>query len=529
MNFQGFQGIEASKVDYKEFLEIKKPKSWLKSVSAFANTRGGHLLFGVTNDTHKAKGLENPQETASKIAELIAGRISPAPRYMLSQFEGEAGEVCIDLEIQNGPSYPYYYAYDGIREAFVRHGDRSEIASDFELNNLILKGQNKTFDSLPSSMKISDVSFTLLNATYKKEAEEELTMPRDLISMGLLSENGQITNAGLLLCDQGYLRQSKIICTRWKGKTKGAVDGDALDDQEFRETSLISLLYNTEAFIRNNSRNPWTVRGMRREEKSDYPYKAVREVLVNAMIHRDYQIVGTEIHVDMFDDRLEIVSPGGMMGGGRIQEMDLYRVPSMRRNEIISDIFGRLRYMDRRGSGIGRIMTSYSEFCEKPEFFSTEYYFSVVLPNRSVADHAQVTMKFEDQQNESVKNQSEEEKDQLIQVKTQLTKEKSQFATRKVNSEKDDEDKDLEVFQKGIFEKHGKEFRKTTLAKLNSLFDRYRYEYSFNRRNIADLFGISENGASIFIKKCIDKEIIRKVKLDEYKFIDKQVDEEESK
>lgn len=174
-------------------------------------------------------------------------------------------------------------------------------------------------------------------------------------------------------------------------------------------------------------------------------------------------------------------------------------------------------------------MTSYSEFCEKPEFFSTEYYFSVVLPNRSVADHAQVTMKFEDQQNESVKNQSEEEKDQLIQVKTQLTKEKSQFATRKVNSEKDDEDRELEVFQKGIFEKHGKEFRKTTLAKLNSLFDRYRYEYSFNRRNIADLFGISENGASIFIKKCIDKKIIRKVKLDEYKFIDKQVDEEESK
>ena len=518
MGINEFQGIEASKVDYKEFLEVRKPKSWLKSVSAFANTRGGHLLFGVTNDTHKAKGVDNPQEVASKIAELIAGRISPAPRYMLSQFEGEDGGTCIDLEIQNGPSYPYYYAHDGIREAFVRRGDRSELASDFELNNLILKGQNKTFDSLPSNYKASDVSFTLLSATYKKEAEDELSLPRDLISMGLLSEDGQITNAGLLLCDQGYLRQSKIVCTRWKGKTKGSVDGDALDDQEFGEASLISLLYNTEAFIRNNSRSPWTVRGMRREEKSDYPYKAVREVLVNAMIHRDYQIVGTEIHVDMFDDRLEIVSPGGMMGGSRIQDMDLYRVPSMRRNEIISDIFGRLRYMDRRGSGIGRILNSYTEVNEKPEFYSTEYYFSVMLPNRSVADPAQVSMDSLNKQDSEPLTQSVDEKTQLLGEKTQLAKEKTQSAITKLNSEECDEDWELGYFKDEILEKHEEAFRGTTIKKLISLFERYRYNYSFNRRNVADLFGITENGASGFIKKCIEKGIIQKIKVDEYKF-----------
>src|SRR5699024_8400579 len=101
---------------------------------------------------------------------------------------------------------------------------------------------------------------------------------------------------------------------------KGSVDGDALDDEEFTDASLITLLSNAEAFIRTNSKNPWTIRGMRREENSDYPFKAVREVLVNALIHRDYQIQGSEVHVDMFDDRMEIVSPGGMINGSRIQE-----------------------------------------------------------------------------------------------------------------------------------------------------------------------------------------------------------------
>lgn len=342
-----FADIEATKLDYKVNLEEGRPKSWLKSVSAFANSYGGHVLFGVTDDTHRAVGLEDAQHTASKIAELISTRMSPAPRYQLSTFPSELeGRVCIDLAIQNGPSYPYFYSHERTKEAYVRHGDRSDLASDFELSNLILKGINKTFDSMPSHRKSTDVSFTLLGATYKKETGDELMFPRDLVSMALLTEEGQVTNAGLLLCDQGYLPQSKIVCTRWKGNEKGAVEGDALDDKECANASLISLLNDAEAFIRNNSKNPWTIRGMRREEKSDYPFKAVREVLVNAMIHRDYQIVGTEVHVDMFDNRLEITSPGGMLSGSRIQDLDLRRVPSMRRNEIISDIFGRLHYMD---------------------------------------------------------------------------------------------------------------------------------------------------------------------------------------
>ncbi|WP_333502473.1 ATP-binding protein, partial [Lactobacillus delbrueckii] len=122
---------------------------------------------------------------------------------------------------------------------------------------------------------------------------------------------------------------------------------------------------------------------MVREEKSDYPFKAVREVLVNALIHRNYQIIGTEIHVDIFDDRMEIMSPGGMMSGSRIQNMNKEHIPSMRRNEKISDIFGRLGFMDRRGSGIQRILNSYKNYSQEPTFYSDENIFLVTMPNRS--------------------------------------------------------------------------------------------------------------------------------------------------
>ena len=515
-------GVEATKIDYKLNLEQEKPKSWLKSVSAFANTSGGQILFGYTDNSHEAVGLDNPQAVASKISELIEGRISPHVRFELNEIPATSqGKLCLELIISNGPHYPYYYLHDRTMEAYIRHGDRSVIATPEELNNLILKGQNRTYDSLPSKYKIEDVSFTLLKATYKKETGDDFVLPRDLLSMGFADYDGMVTNAGLLLCDQGFIHQSKIVCTRWKGTEKGSIDGDALDDQEFSDASMITLLGNAESFIRNNSKSAWTVRGMRREEKSDYPFRAVREVLVNALIHRDYQIIGTEVHVDMFDDRLEITSPGGMINGSRIQDLDLKRVPSMRRNEIISDIFGRLHYMDRRGSGIGRIINSYTDFAEKPVFYSNEFYFQVVLPNRSVSMPAQLALDFsEKSQLSDEKSQLSDEKSQLSGEKSQLSGEKTQLVERKFNSSQDWE---LIYFQERIIEQLGKDFRKNTMEKLVRLFDRYRYEYSFNRRNIADLFGITENGASAFIKKCLLQGIIEKEKMDSYRFINSAV------
>ena len=121
---------------------------------------------------------------------------------------------------------------------------------------------------------------------------------------------------------------------------------------------------------------------MTRVEVEDYPIRAIREALVNAIIHRDYQIVGSEIHVDMFDNRLEITSPGGMLDGSFIQNLDITKISSMRRNRVISDIFNRLHLMERRGSGLTRIIESYNDVDIKPEFSSDVSSFKVVFPNK---------------------------------------------------------------------------------------------------------------------------------------------------
>lgn len=508
MDIKDFQGIEASFLDYKISLEAEKPKSWLKSVSAFANTKGGHVLFGVTDKTHEAIGLDDVQKAASKIAEIISVRISPKVNYTIDTFPGtREGKFCLDLSIFPGPHYPYYYVHEQTRECYVRRGDRSEPATTLEINTLILKGMNQTYDALPTSYKLDDISFTLLGATFKQETGESFNLPQDAVSLGLTTPSGEVTNAGLLLCDQGVLRHSRVVCTHWKGKEKGAIDGDALDDQEFFGTSLIMLLSNTEAFIRNNSKNPWTIRGMRREENSDYPFKAVREVLVNALIHRDYQNIGAEVHVDMYDDRMEISSPGDMMNGSRIQDLDLSMVPSMRRNEIISDIFGRLHYMDRRGSGIRRIINSYTRFKIKPNFYSNEYFFLVSLPNRGVT--SKIKHITEETQLTSGETQLTSGETQLTSGETQLTGEETQLTGEKMT---------LEVWKTSIRQKTENKFQPRTVDKLAKLMMVYEDKYPFNRQIVANRFEISENAASRILKRAIDCGIVRKEKKGVYYF-----------
>ena len=118
----------------------------------------------------------------------------------------------------------------------------------------------------------------------------------------------------------------------------------------------------------------------------DYPERAVTEALVNALIHRDYTIYGSEIHVDIFDDRLEIVSPGGMPDGSLVQDLDIRNVPSDRRNQILADIFSQMDYMERKGSGFGLIFRAYEKEAPNPKglepsFVSASGSFRVVLPN----------------------------------------------------------------------------------------------------------------------------------------------------
>ena len=510
MTSQTLLYIESSQVDYKELLEEKKPRSWLKSVSAFANTHGGHLIFGVQNEPRTVLGLADPQHIISKITDQIKARIDPAPRYRVQSVEIE-GKSCVDLEVQNGPAYPYYYAFDGVRVAYVRHGDQSLEATARELNELVLKGLNQTYDALPSAYNSGDVSFTLLAATFKNSKQEDFDLVKDLPSAGLVTPDGQVTNGGLLLCDQGVLKQSRIFCTRWKGNCKGNIDEDALDDKEFQGASLITLLQNAEDFIRNNSKNPWSIRGMRREERSDYPYKAVREVLVNALIHRDYQILGSEIHVDIFDDRLEIFSPGGMMNGQRIQDMDLHHIPSMRRNQIISDVFSRLNLMERRGSGIDRILNSYAEVAQKPSFYSDSDIFLVTLPNRSVANPAQTSL-------DDVATAAQDLATNLESLATSgqsLATSPEDLVTSQPRTLKEVEQEAFRTSLKNL------PISSATRDKVAELFRRYGYGYTFHSSNVADIFGVKAAAATAALRKLRKLEVIESPKYGVYQFVKK--------
>ena len=137
-------------------------------------------------------------------------QIDPTPRYQLHAFS-EGDKICIHLEIQNGPAYPYYYRFEGVCIAYIRNGDQSEETSRQQLSALILKGMNKTFDALPSPYHMGDVSFTLLAATFKNALKEDFQPDKDLLSTTLVTEDGQVTNGSLLLCDQGVLSQSRIF------------------------------------------------------------------------------------------------------------------------------------------------------------------------------------------------------------------------------------------------------------------------------------------------------------------------------
>lgn len=194
-----------------------------------------------------------------------------------------------------------------------------------------------------------------------------------------------LTNAGRLMTDQHTVYNSRIFCTRWNGLEKGSIFDDALDDKEY-EGNIIYLLKSASDFIRNNSKVRFVKKAQYRIDKPDYAERAITEALVNALIHRDYIVLGNEIHIDMFDDRLEITSPCDMFGGGLIQEYDIYKIRSARRNPVIADLFHRMKYMERRGSGLRKIISEteklpgYKEEY-KPEFSSTASDFMVTLKN----------------------------------------------------------------------------------------------------------------------------------------------------
>lgn len=373
---------ETTEYDKKQSLESRKPKSWLKSVSAFANGEGGALIFGIADDG-TVTGLDNAKRDAETISEQIKSRMEPIPEFNL-KFEMADDKTLIILRVNKGNETPYYYTGDGVLETFIRIGNESVKATATEQKRLVMRGKNSSFDSQISSYKVDDFAFSKLRARYRKWTGSSFE-DKEMVSFGLANESGVLTNAGALLADDSPIRWSRVFCTRWNGFDKSGGTIDAFDDAEF-SGSLIYLLEEGENFIKRNCRMMWRKTPNSREEMPEYVERSYHEALINALVHRDYLVNGSEVHIDIFDDRMEIYSPGGMPDGSVIQERDPLTVPSTRRNPVIADVFGRLGLMERKGSGFGKIIHAYEHQVnftddKMPKFRSDRYQFTVIMPN----------------------------------------------------------------------------------------------------------------------------------------------------
>ena len=381
MNLSKYIG-EGTLYDKKEKLENNKPKSWLKTVSAFANGIGGALIFGIS-DKDEVIGLDNYKKDSENISEIIKTKIEPLPKVTLKHYLIEDKNIII-LFVHSGKETPYYFTEGGHQTAYIRLGNESIPAKNSDLINLILKGKNRSYDSLGTDIKKDNVSFTKLKSLYYLKTGNEFT-DSDLESFGLVNKDNFLTNAGALLADEPIIKHSRIFCTRWNGLDMTSGIEEALNDSEF-EGSILLLLQNAENFIKVNTKKKGKKGNESRIEMPDYPERAIQEVLVNAIIHRDYAVIGSEIHIDIYDDRIEIYSPGGMFDGSFIQEQNIMEISSLRRNPIIADLFNRIHLMERRGSGLKKIISSYKNAInytqeKEVEFKSTQKDFKVILKN----------------------------------------------------------------------------------------------------------------------------------------------------
>ncbi|MBO4903457.1 MAG: putative DNA binding domain-containing protein [Lachnospiraceae bacterium] len=360
---------------------------YLEWICGYANAQGGTLYIGI-NDDGNVLGLES--KTAKKLLEDIPNKISAA-----------FGMTCdVNLRTKNKKKYiqievkksklplnlhgRYYY----------RTGSVKKEITGFELTEYIIKSTGTSFDEMTSDISREKLTFESLRKMYLKATRLQMNFDEDLVSFRLMQEDGQMTNAGILFADQWNIHHSRVFCTRWNGLEKANSTQDALDDAEFTG-GLIELYDSSMSFIRNNMRKGWRKEKNRRVELPDYPERAIEEGLVNALIHRSYLQTGAHSQIDIYDDRLVITNPGGMFDGSEVQLLDIRHVPSKLRNPILADVFGRLRLMERRGSGLKKILDAYESqerYREelKPVFYTDGYNFFLTLWNLNYAyDKAQ--------------------------------------------------------------------------------------------------------------------------------------------
>ena len=338
-----------------------------KEVIAFANTDGGEIYVGVAKDG-SVVGVPKAEQVMEQIGNMIRDGIKPdLSGYTAIEAVPERDKTVVKVTVLRGAKRPYHLTEKGLKPTgvFIRHGVSSVPAAEEMIRELLRESDGVTFDK--SRCINQDLTFEY---AAKYFADNHVSFnENNKRTLHLIDTDGYYTNAALLLSDQC---EHSIKCAVYEGNGKTKFK----TRKEFTGSVLRQMDEAYEFISLNNNLNS-TIEGLKRVDNPDYPPYAIREALLNAIVHRDYDYSGS-ILINIFDDRMEFVSIGGLVKGMTMQ--DVMGGVSQSRNMVLANIFYRLELIESYGTGIRRIMESYEGRMEQPVFAPAPASFVVILP-----------------------------------------------------------------------------------------------------------------------------------------------------
>ena len=342
-------------------LEFKETitNTFLETVSAFSDYDGGEILFGV--DDGNIKGLSNVKQACLDIENKINDNISPQPNYTL---EIQNSNQTIKLNVKSGLQKPYLY-----KSKAYKRNDTSTIEVDtLEFSRLVLEGKNIRFEELPC--KDQKLSFEILQSNLKEKIQIETFNKDTLKTLNLYDDVNGFNNAAGLLADKNHFPGIDIVKF---GENISIIQKRIT----FENTSVLDIYEKALSVFRDYYQYE-VIQGADRKMVEKIPEAAFREAIANTLIHRVWD-VDSQIRVSMFEDKIEVVSPGGLPSGITEDEY-LSGKLSVLRNRNLANVFYRLGFVEIFGTGITRIKQIYSEASVKPSFEVSENAIQIVLP-----------------------------------------------------------------------------------------------------------------------------------------------------
>lgn len=346
---------ENKTLEYKQIVT----KTYLKTVSAFANYNDGIIIFGITDD-RKVVGIDNPHQSCLDIENQINDTIKPRPDFSLKI----NSDNTISLFVKRGINTPY--RYNG--KAFKRNDTSTIEVDEIEEKRLIMSGMNISFEELPC--RIESLSFSYLEKELKNQIGLESLNLDILKSLNLFSKKDGYNNAAALLADENSFPGLDIVVFGENiniFRKRKTLSGESIVKQYFDVLNIYEDEYSVEK-----------INGGIREKVELVPLEAFREVMANALVHRTWD-VNANTKVEMHPDKIIVSSPGGLMGN-MTEEDYISGNYSLLRNPIIANVFRRLNIIEAFATGIKRINESYRNAIAKPIYTVTDGAIKVLLP-----------------------------------------------------------------------------------------------------------------------------------------------------